>query len=125
MPRITPRNAVNVWAAGFGAAAIGQMAMNRRVAQNSRWGKSGWQREVIIWNLGTLTGLAALRLMPEDPDRALVVGFSTLSALFAANHVKAIVAEEGGGSTTHVEALAMNLAGLAVGAAALRPNSKK
>lgn len=112
--------AVNLWGLGFLAAAAGQAAMPRRIAQGSRWGSSGWQREVIIWNLGTIASIAALRRMPTRPDRALTIGYTTLSSLFAVNHLYAIGREDGGGVRTHVEALAMNVVAIGIGAATLR-----
>lgn len=126
LPRITSKKAVNLWGLGFAVAGIAQAAAGQRFADNSRWGHSGWQREVAIWNFGTLTGLLALRQRPEDPDRALTIGFTTLSSLFALNHIRAAVSETGGSSQTHLEALAMNLVAIGVGVSALRqpPNRR-
>ena len=118
--RISPRTTVNLYALGFVIAGVGQSVMNRRVGKNSRWGESGWQREVVIWTAGTVASIAALRATKGEPDRALATGFTALSAMFAANHMYAIVRENGGGVMTHVEALALNLGGIALGVAALR-----
>lgn len=119
MYTLTTTQTVNLWGLGFVAAAAGQAAMPRHVASGSRWGASGWQREVIIWNLGTIASIAALRSMPREPDRALTIGYTVLSSLFAANHVYAIARESGGGVRTHLEALAMNAAAIAMGARTL------
>lgn len=111
---------MNLYALGFVIAGVGQSVMHRRVGQNSRWGQSGWQREVVIWNAGTVATIAALRATKGQPDRALAAGFTALSTMFALNHAHAIVREEDGGVMTHLEALALNLGGIALGVAALR-----
>jgi uncharacterized membrane protein HdeD (DUF308 family) len=88
--RPTPRDAVNIWTAGFAAAALIQGLAPRRFAHNTKWGhNAGWQREIAIWNLGTLTTIAALRRRDADPERALIAGFAVLSTLFGANHLAA------------------------------------
>ncbi len=117
---ISPKATVNLYGLGFVVAGVGQAVMNRQVGQKSRWGQSGWQREVVIWNAGTVASIAALRATPGDPDRALAVGFTSLVTMFAANHAYAIAREDGGGTKTHLEALALNLAGIALGVSALR-----
>lgn len=86
LPRITSKKAVNLWGLGFAVAGIAQAAAGQRFADNSRWGHSGWQREVAIWDFGTLTGLLALRQRPEDPDRALTIGFYLVLAVCAQSH---------------------------------------
>jgi hypothetical protein len=87
--RPTPRVAVNLWAAGFAAAAAVQGVGPRRFARNTKWGyNDGWQREIAIWNVGMLTAVTALR-RGVDVDRSLIAGFSVLSALFGANHLDA------------------------------------
>ena len=88
--RPTARDAVNIWTAGFAAAAILQGLAPRRFARDTKWGHNdGWQREIAIWNLGTLTTIAALRREDADPDRSLIAGFAVLSSLFGANHLAA------------------------------------
>jgi hypothetical protein len=87
--RLTPPAAVNLWTAGFATAAVVQGLFARRFALGTPWGYSkGWQREIAIWNLGTLTTVAALR-RGLDADRSLIAGFSVLSALFGVNHLDA------------------------------------
>ena len=88
--RPTARDAVNIWTAGFAGAAVLQGLAPRRFARGTSWGPNdGWQREIAIWNLGTLTTIAALRRENADPDRSLIAGFAVLSSLFGANHLAA------------------------------------
>jgi hypothetical protein len=88
--RPTPRAAVNLWTAGFAAAGAIQGLFPLAFARGTKWGyNAGWQREIAIWNLGTLTAIAALRREPGDVDRSLITGFAVLSALFGANHLAA------------------------------------
>jgi hypothetical protein len=90
--RVTPRTAVNLWTAGFAGSALIQGLFARRFAAGTHWGHNGgWQREIAIWNLGTLTTIAALRRDPTDVDAGLLRGFAVLSALFGANHLVAAV----------------------------------
>jgi hypothetical protein len=90
-----------------------------RFARATKWGyNDGWQREIAIWNLGTLTAIVALRREAADVDRSLIAGFSILSALFGANHLAAALqsprswgnwlgaASNGVGLTTGLAALA-------------------
>ena len=86
--RPSSRAAVNLWAAGFAGSALIQGLFPRAFARQTGWGHNGgWQREIAIWNLGTLTAIVALRQGGTDVDRGLVAGFSVLSALFGANHL--------------------------------------
>jgi len=88
--RATPRDAINLWTIGFAVAAVIQGAAPRRFSRHTKWGyDDGWQREIAIWNIGTLTTIAALRRENADLDRSLIAGFSVLSALFGANHLAA------------------------------------
>ena len=89
---MTPRAAVNVWTAGFGASAIIQGLFPHGFARRSKWGyNSGWQREIVIWNIGMLTTIGALRRQGADADDGLMAGFTVLSALFGANHLSAAI----------------------------------
>jgi hypothetical protein len=84
------RDAVNLWTTGFASAAAIQGLLAGRFARATAWGHNeGWQREIAIWNLGTLTLVAALRREGADRDRSLIAGFAVLSALFGANHLAA------------------------------------
>jgi hypothetical protein len=84
----TSRAAVNLWTAGFATAAAIQGLFPAAFARATKWGyNEGWQREIAIWNLGTLTTIAALRREADEVDRSLIAGFAVLSALFGANHL--------------------------------------
>jgi hypothetical protein len=116
--RPTPREAVNIWMAGFAAAAILQGVAPRRFARDTKWGHNdGWQREMAIRNLGTLTTIAALRRENADPDRSLIVGFAVLSTLFGANHLAAALHSRR--SWSNWIGAAANAVGLGAGLAAL------
>ena len=123
----TPRDAVNLWAVGFAAAAVIQGVGPRRFARHAKWGyNDGWQREIAIWNIGTLTTIAALRRENADPDRSLIAGFGVLSALFGANHLAAALKSPR--SWGNWLGAASNALGLATGLAALddsRPGKPK
>jgi hypothetical protein len=114
----TPRDAVNLWIAGFAGAAVIQGLFARRFARVTGWDyNEGWQREIAIWNLGTLTLVRALRREGADPDRSLIAGFAVLSALFGANHL--VAALRSPGSWGNWLGAASNGAGLTTGLAAL------
>jgi uncharacterized membrane protein HdeD (DUF308 family) len=116
--RPTPKTAVNLWAAGFLGSAVIQGLFARRFAEGSRWGlNDGWQREIAIWNIGTLTTIAALRREGIDADRSLIAGFAVLSTLFGANHLAAAMRSPR--SWSNWIGAASNAAGLAAGLAAL------
>jgi hypothetical protein len=116
--RLTPRTAVNLWTAGFASAALIQGLSARRFARATKWGyNGGWQREIAIWNLGTLTLIAALRREGADADRSLIVGFAVLSALFDANHLAAAL--QSPRSWSNWLGAASNSVGLAAGITAL------
>jgi hypothetical protein len=58
----TPKDAVNLWTAGFATSAVIQGLGLRWFARMAKWGyNDGWQREIAIWNIGTLTLIAPLR----------------------------------------------------------------
>jgi hypothetical protein len=116
--RATPRDAVNLWAVGFAAAAVIQGVGPRRFARHVKWGyNDGWQREIAIWNLGTLITIVALRPEKADPDRGLIAGFGVLSALFGANHFAAALKSPR--SWGNWLGAASNAIGLAAGLAAV------
>lgn len=116
---ISPRNAVSLWALGFAGAGSVLAIAPKRFARDTAWGASPWQREIAIWNIGTLVGIARLRLDSDDPDRALAEGFSVLSALFAVNHAATIVRAPR--KSGHWVAFVANVVGLTAGLVALRP----
>src|SRR5918996_4979197 len=119
--RMTPRAAVNLWTVGFASAAAIQGLGPRRFARHTHWGhNSGWQREIAIWNLGTLTTIGALAREPADADRGLIAGFAVLSALFGANHLAAALKSPRSwgnwvGAGSNAVGLASGLAALANG----------
>jgi hypothetical protein len=116
--RPAPRTAVNLWTAGFAASALIQGLFARRFASTAKWGyNDGWQREIAIWNIGTLTVIAALRRDGIDADRSLVAGFAVLSALFGANHLAAAL--QSPGSWSNWLGAASNGVGLSAGLVAL------
>jgi uncharacterized membrane protein HdeD (DUF308 family) len=116
--RATPRDAVNLYAVGFAVAAVIQGVGPRRFARHAKWGyNDGWQREIAIWNIGTLTTIAALRRENADPDRSLIADFAVLSSLFGANHLVAALKSPRSwgnwlGATSNAVGLATGLATL-------------
>jgi uncharacterized membrane protein HdeD (DUF308 family) len=114
----TRRAAVNLWTAGFAASAVIQGLFPEAFARGTKWGyNDGWQREIAIWNLGTLTTVAALRREGADVDKGLIAGFAVLSALFGANHLWAALRSPR--SLGNWLGAASNGVGLGVGIAAL------
>lgn len=90
----------------------------RRFARGSAWGhNAGWQREIAVWNLGTLVTTAGLAGAGPDAERARTRGFAVLSPLFDLNHAAAAVRHPG--STSHWVAALVNAARLGIGIAAL------
>ena len=117
--RPTPRAAVNLWIAGFTGAAVIQGLCPRAFAGSTRWGdNAGWQREIAIWNVGTLCAVAALRRGEADADRSLIAGFAVLSTLFGANHLNAALRSPR--SVGNWAGALANGFGLAAGVAAMR-----
>jgi hypothetical protein len=120
----TPRDAVNLWAIGFATAAVIQGVGPRRFARHVKWDPNdGWQREIAIWNVGTLTTIAALHRENADPDRSLIAGFGVLSALFGANHLAAALTSPR--SWGNWLGAASNAIGLATGLATLRKSPSR
>ena len=90
MERLTVRRQVDGWAIGFLLSLIIQGGFARAFSRATAWGHNpGWQREIAIWNLGTLVTIVRLRRHPGDPDHALASGFTVLSGLFGLNHLVA------------------------------------
>jgi hypothetical protein len=116
--RPSVRDARNVWITGFALAAVLQGVFRRRFAQGSAWGYSpGWQREIAVWNVGTLVTAAGLAGLGPDADRAQVRGFAVLSTLFGLNHLVAAWRSPRSGSNWFGAGL--NAVGITVGLAAL------
>ncbi len=119
--RLTRRAAVNLWTAGFAGSAVIQGLFPLRFAQGTPWGyNAGWQREIAIWNIGTVTAVAALRRDDSDVDSALIAGFAVLSALFGTNHLWA--ARQSPHSWSNWVGAIANGIGLAAGIAAVTTN---
>ncbi|ADG97055.1 conserved hypothetical protein [Segniliparus rotundus DSM 44985] len=112
------RFAASWWTLGFGGAMILQGVFRKQFAEHTFWGyNGGWQREIAVWNLGTVVTALSLAKEPEAPARAQVRGYAVLSALFAVNHLAA--AARSPRSWGHWAAAGANAAGLAVGLPAL------
>lgn len=114
----TVRFAVRAWTVGFGAALVTQGLFRRRFGRATGWGHNpGWQREIAVWNLGTLVTAAGLAQAGPGAERAQARGFAVLSALFCLNHAAAAVRDPRG--TSNWAGAAANAAGLGIGMAAL------
>lgn len=118
MRRPSVRDARNVWLAGFSLAAVLQGVFRRPFGRGSAWGYSaGWQREIAVWNVGTLVTAAGLATLGPEADRAQVRGYAVLSTLFGINHLVAAWRAPRSGSNWFGAGL--NAVGIAVGVAAL------
>ncbi|OZC59486.1 hypothetical protein CH276_20250 [Rhodococcus sp. 06-470-2] len=90
MYRPTVRSATLTWLAGTSAALVVQGVFPEKFATTTAWGSNpGWQREIAIWNLGTLVAAGAIVAGDGDPVRAQLRGLAVLSALFGVNHAVA------------------------------------
>ncbi|WP_328856216.1 hypothetical protein OG579_12690 [Williamsia herbipolensis] len=86
----TVRTATATWLAGTAAALVVQGVFPEKFAETTAWGvNAGWQREIAIWNLGTLVAGGAIVAGDSDPIRAQLRGLTVLSALFGTNHAVA------------------------------------
>lgn len=118
MRRPSVRTARNVWIAGFSLAAVLQGVFGRQFAGGAAWGRNaGWQREIAVWNVGTLVTAAGLAGLGPEADRAQVRGFAVLSTLFGLNHLVAALRSPRSGSNWFGAGL--NAVGITVGFAAL------
>ncbi|MGB3772298.1 MAG: hypothetical protein WBA00_14260 [Rhodococcus sp. (in: high G+C Gram-positive bacteria)] len=92
MYRPTARSAAASWLAGTAAALVVQGVFPKRFAESTAWGyNEGWQREIAIWNLGTLVAGGVIVAGKDDPVRAQLRGLGVLSLLFGLNHAEAAV----------------------------------
>lgn len=83
----TVRSATTAWLAGTAVALVVQGVFPEKFAATTAWGSNpGWQREIAIWNLGTLVAGTAIVAGFGDPVRAQLRGLAVLSALFGTNH---------------------------------------
>ncbi len=124
MLRITPTTAVRLWGLGFAGAALALGLDSRRVAAGTTWGPSGWQSEIVIWNVGTIASLVALERDRAHPELALTTGYTVLSALFAVNHLRAVRRAPLRRTTSHWGAALANLGGVAIGLRALSEGAR-
>lgn len=124
MERSTPAGAVRLWGAGFAAAALIQGFFPKFVADGTSWGRSPWQREVVIWNVGTLASILAMQRSESDPNRALVKGYTLLSALFSVNHLRAALGRPVIRNRSHWTAAAANSVAVVAGFTALSKPSR-
>jgi hypothetical protein len=87
--KLTRRRAIDMWTFGFAQAGLILAIAPKRFSRDTAWEASPWQREIAIWNTGTLATIVQLRRAGAgaEVDRALGGGFTVLSALFAANHL--------------------------------------
>ncbi|MEU0493872.1 hypothetical protein [Mycobacterium sp. NPDC006124] len=123
MYRPTVRAATGTWLAGTAVALVVQGVFPEQFADTTEWGRNeGWQREIAIWNLGTLVAGGALVAGTGDPVRAQLRGLAVLSALFGTNHA---VAASRAGKPGNIAWAIINAAGLVSAVAALtrRPQS--
>jgi hypothetical protein len=103
---------------GFAGSAAIQGLAPRWIAAGSAWPESlGWQREIAIWNVGTLVLIAGLRDEPAA-EVPLIRGFVVLSGCFAFNHAIALVRSPG--RRSHWMGTAANAVGVIAGLRALR-----
>jgi hypothetical protein len=90
----------------------------RRFARDTAWGyNGGWQREIAVWNLGTIVAGIGITASGEEPARAQLRGLVVLSTLFALNHLAAALRAPKSwsnwiGAGVNVAALAMGLPAL-------------
>jgi hypothetical protein len=76
--------------AGTSVALVVQGVFPDKFADTTAWGRNaGWQREIAIWNLGTLVAGGAIVAGDPDPVRAQLRGLAVLSTLFGVNHAVA------------------------------------
>jgi hypothetical protein len=84
------KTVLRLWAAGFVGAALTQGLWPRRFADRTAWGyNAGWQREIAMWNVGTLAALAAVQTAEDAVQRRVACAYAFLMVLFGANHVGA------------------------------------
>jgi hypothetical protein len=110
--------AVAMWLGGSAAALVTQGVFRRRFARDTAWGyNSGWQREIAVWNLGTIVAGIGITASGEEPARAQLRGLVVLSTLFALNHLAAALRAPKSwsnwiGAGVNIAALAMGLPAL-------------
>lgn len=119
MKRLSVQVAAGLWLAGTSTALVTQGLLGRRFARDTAWGyNGGWQREIAVWNLGTIVAGAVLVPMGPEPARAQLRGLMVLSTLFGINHLVAAVRSPR--SWSNWIGAGVNAVGLAVGLPALK-----
>ncbi|MCV7350375.1 hypothetical protein [Mycobacterium parmense] len=79
-----------IWLGGSAAALVTQGVFRKRFAQHSAWGyNGGWQREIAVWNFGTIVAGLGIAASGDEAARAQLRGLMVLSTLFALNHLAA------------------------------------
>ncbi|TDZ76385.1 hypothetical protein [Mycobacteroides salmoniphilum] len=79
-----------MWLGGSAAALVTQGVFRKRFARDTAWGHNdGWQREIAIWNLGTIIAGIGISASGDYPARAQLQGLMVLSILFTLNHLSA------------------------------------
>ncbi|MBN7560195.1 hypothetical protein [Mycobacteroides abscessus] len=90
MIRPSVQVAAGGWLLGSAVALVIQGLFRRGFAKGTDWGyNGGWQREIAVWNLGTIVAGTSLLRMGEQAARAQVRGYAVLSTLFGINHLVA------------------------------------
>lgn len=120
---MSPRRAVDLFVAGFALAGLGLALAPKRTARTLAWGYgSGWQREIAIWNAGTLVTIFALRRERIEAERSLLKGYAVLSSLFALNHL--VAGAKAPTKWGHWSTALMNVVGVTAATAALRQQTE-
>ncbi|MET9285956.1 hypothetical protein [Nocardia beijingensis] len=115
--------ALTIFAVGFAASAAAMAVAPKLVSGTMSWGAgSGWMREIVIWNLGTIIGMVGARDADDATKRGLLKGYTVTSGLFAVNHL--LAARKSPRSFGHWGTGAMNIGAVVIGAAALRRRSR-
>ncbi len=118
MTKPSAQAAVVMWLGASAAALVTQGVFPRRFARDTAWGyNGGWQREIAVWNLGTIVAGIGISASGHEPARAQLRGLMVLSALFALNHLAAALRAPK--SWSNWIGAGANIAGLATGVPAL------
>lgn len=118
MNKPSTQTAVAIWLGGSAAALVTQGVFRRRFARDTAWGyNGGWQREIAVWNLGTIVAGIGIATSGEKPARAQLRGLMVLSTLFALNHLAAAL--HAPKSWSNWIGAGVNIAALATGVPAL------
>lgn len=76
------------WMLAFGWAAFIQLFLPDKVASHTSWGMApGWQREIALWNLGTIAMLFGILKAKIPLTRTVIPGLCFLFLLLGLNHL--------------------------------------